>query len=55
MDSITIDVTDLDSVEIGDEVVLWGKNLPVETIAKLAGTISYELLTGVTLRVPRLY
>ena len=56
MDSITIDVTDLESsVVVGDKVVLWGPGLPVESIADLAGTINYELLTGVSPRVPRLY
>jgi len=36
---------------VGDPVVLWGRGLPVEEIASAAGTIGYELLTGVTRRV----
>lgn len=55
MDMITIDVTDLPSVNIGDRVELWGKALNVNTIASCAGTIGYELLTSVTARVPRRY
>lgn len=52
MDMIGIDVTDLQKpVNLGDPVVLWGPQLPVEQIARLAGTIPYELLCGVSQRV----
>jgi alanine racemase len=34
-------------------VVLWGDGLPVETVARAAGTIGYELLCRVGSRVPR--
>lgn len=53
MDMITVDLTDLPQARIGDPVVLWGEGLPVEEIARWAGTISYELLTAVTARVAR--
>lgn len=53
MDMITVDLTQLPQAKVGDKVVLWGKDLPVEEIAKHAGTISYELLTHVNKRVPR--
>ena len=43
MDMLTIDVTDLPRVAIGDPVVLWGRGVPVETVAAGAGTIPYEL------------
>ncbi|NBX58313.1 MAG: hypothetical protein EBT64_07550 [Gammaproteobacteria bacterium] len=36
---------------IGAEAVLWGEGLPVDEIAAAAGTISYELLCGVSRRV----
>jgi len=39
------------SVRLGDPVVLWGPQLPVEEIARLAGTIPYELLCGISQRV----
>ncbi len=53
MDMITINLTDFnDKIEIGETVILWGKDLSVDLIAKYAGTISYELLCGVTQRVP---
>lgn len=53
MDMITIDLTDFaDSVQIGDPVILWGDGLSVDEIADSAGTIGYELLCGITQRVP---
>lgn len=55
MDMITVDVTDHPGVSIGDPVELWGSNLSVTEVAKHAGMISYELLAGVTSRVPRIY
>lgn len=54
MDLITVDVTNGD-VAIGDQVELWGENLPANTVAQWADTISYALFTGVTQRVPRIY
>jgi alanine racemase len=55
MDAIGVDLTDLPGVEIGDPVELWGENLPVNEIAAAAGTISYEILAGLTGRVPLVY
>ena len=52
MEYISIDLRGIDA-EIGDRVVLWGAGLPVEEIARLADTIGYELVCGVTKRVPR--
>ncbi len=52
MDMIAVDVTDLQSVHVGTPVVLWGEDLPVEEVARHAGTIPYELLCGVSQRVP---
>jgi len=51
MNMIVIDLSDQDNVQIGDSVILWGDQLPVEKIACSAGTISYELLTQLTDRV----
>jgi alanine racemase len=51
MDMLTIDVTDLPQVAIGDPVVLWGSGVPVETVAAAAGTIPYELVCRVSERV----
>jgi alanine racemase len=51
MDMIAIDLTDAGDAAVGDEVTLWGADLPVEILASRAGTIGYELLCGVTQRV----
>ena len=52
MDAISVDLTDLDKVEVGDPVELWGQNLSVNEVASFAGTIGYEILAGLTGRVP---
>lgn len=52
MDMIAVDVTKLTRVHVGTPVVLWGVGLPVEEVAQYAATIPYELLCGVSQRVP---
>jgi alanine racemase len=52
MDMIAADVTELPEVHVGTPAVLWGPGLPVEEIARHAGTIPYELLCSVSQRVP---
>jgi Alr-MurF fusion protein len=54
MDMTMLDVTGID-VNEGDEVIVFGENLPVSTVAALANTISYEILTGISQRVQRVY
>ena len=51
MDLITIDLRNVPNAKVGDRVVLWGGDLPVEIIAAHAGTISYDLTCGMTKRV----
>ena len=51
MDMLTVDVTELPQVAVGDPVVLWGPGVPVETVAAAAGTIPYELVCRVGERV----
>jgi alanine racemase len=53
MDMITVDVTDLADVEVGDEVTLWGPQLPIAEVAQWADTIGYELTTRMPARTPR--
>ncbi len=53
MDLLCVDLGKLPSAKIGDNVVLWGKGLPVEEVAQHAETISYELFCGITKRVKR--
>ncbi len=54
MDQTIIDVSNTDC-KIGDEVELFGQNIPLDEIAQIAGTISYELVCSVSNRVPRVY
>ena len=51
MDMMAIDIGGATDIKIGDEVVLWGQGLPIETIADYAGTIPYELILKLTSRV----
>ncbi|MGB5541521.1 MAG: alanine racemase [Gammaproteobacteria bacterium] len=51
MDMITIDLRNCPRACIGDEVMVWGDGLPVDDIARAAGTIAYELLCGISSRV----
>lgn len=55
MDMLSVDLTDLPEARLGDEVELWGGQMPVDEVARASGTIGYELLTKVTPRVPRRY
>ncbi|ULQ54970.1 bifunctional UDP-N-acetylmuramoyl-tripeptide:D-alanyl-D-alanine ligase/alanine racemase [Flavihumibacter rivuli] len=55
MDMTMIDVTGIEGVREGDEVVVFGKGLSVQTVAQWAGTIAYELMTSVSHRVKRVY
>lgn len=55
MDSIAVDLTGHSGVAVGDRVELWGESIAVNEVAAAAGTIGYELLTGVSSRVPRIY
>ena len=52
MDMLSVDLGSLPHADVGSRVVLWGEGMPVETVARAAGTISYELLCGLTKRVP---
>ena len=55
MDLTAVDLGPEATDAIGDPVVFWGDDLPVEEIAEAAGTIPYQLLTGVTHREPAVY
>ena len=55
MDLCMIDVTGVPGVEPGDEVTVFGPELPLEEKADALGTIQYELLCAVSRRVPRVY
>ncbi len=57
MDQMMVDVSALPEVQEGDEAILWGGEVSdtAETIAHKTDTISYEVLCGVSRRVPRVY
>jgi alanine racemase len=55
MDLLSVEIGLDSNISIGDEVILWGDNLPIELIAKLSNRIPYELLTGISSRVNRKY
>ena len=55
MDMITVNLSGRDDVSVGDPVELWGPNIPVNEVAACAGTIGYDLLAGMTNRLPRKY
>lgn len=55
MDMITADISHCSNIKIGDPVELWGNTINANDIAHHAQTIGYQLLTGVSQRVPRCY
>jgi Alr-MurF fusion protein len=55
MDMTMIDVTEIPNVKAGDEVVIFGPQLPLQLLASWIETISYEIMTGVSHRVKRVY
>jgi alanine racemase len=59
MDLTLVDLTDVPGAAVGDEVILWGgageAMISVNDVARLAQTISYEMLCTVGRRVPRVY
>ncbi len=59
MDQISIDVTDVDGVRRGDEVVLIGRQggaeLPATQVADWLGTSPYEVVSEILARVPRVH
>ena len=52
MDSLYVDLTALPQAGVGSPVTLWGEGLPAQEVASSAGTIAYQLLCGITRRVP---
>jgi alanine racemase len=57
MDMIAVDLTPVPAAGIGSEVTLWGQgprgsHLPIDEVARAAGTIAYELMCALAQRVP---
>jgi alanine racemase len=55
MDMVMIDVTDIPGAKEGDEVEVFGRHLAVQQLAQWSGTIAYEVMTGISQRVKRVY
>ena len=55
MDMCMIDVTDFEDLTLEAEVELFGSNRSIVHVARDAGTIPYEIMTGISQRVPRVY
>ena len=52
MDMITVDLDPVPQADVGTPVELWGERVPIDLVAAHAGTIGYELMCGLALRVP---
>ena len=57
MDSAMIDITDIEGVEVGDKVTIFGteRGNTLEDMARVLDTISYEIMTSISQRVKRIY
>ena len=56
MDSFMVDATDLENVQIGDNVYIWDNDkITLEDVAEKCGTINYEILSCISDRVPRVF
>ncbi|MGB7605807.1 MAG: alanine racemase C-terminal domain-containing protein, partial [Lutisporaceae bacterium] len=59
MDQCMIDITGIENIEVGEEVVLFGEQLggfiSIDEIAEKLGTINYEVVCMISRRVPRVY
>jgi alanine racemase len=52
MDMLHVDLSGMSDVGVGSPVTLWGKGMPVDEVAKAAGTVGYELLCALAPRMP---
>jgi Alr-MurF fusion protein len=55
MDMTMLDITDIPGVQEGDDVIVFGKHISVEEVARWADTIAYEIMAGISQRVKRVY
>lgn len=52
MDMLAVDLTECPEANVGTSVELWGKHVPIDSVAEAAGTIGYELMCALAPRVP---
>ena len=55
MDMTMVDITDHPEISLDDEVIVFGKEHSIIKMSQAAGTIPYEIMTGISQRVPRIY
>jgi alanine racemase len=55
MDMTMLDVTDIPGVKAGDSVEVFGDHIGIEQVARWSNTITYEIMTGISQRVKRVY
>lgn len=55
MDMCMVNISDIPEAKEGDDVIIFGPELPVSDLAKWAGTIPYEIMTSISQRVKRVY
>lgn len=55
MDMCMLDITDIEGVQEGSEVIVFGEHLPVTKLAEWSNTIPYEIMTSISQRVKRIY
>ena len=55
MDMTMLDITDVPGIQEGDDVIVFGESVPIEEVATWAETIPYEIMTGISQRVKRVY
>lgn len=51
MDMMTVDLTPVPNAHVGSKVTIWGEDLPIEEVANASGTVGYELMCALSLRV----
>jgi len=52
MDMLMVDLTQVPGARVGSHVTLWGEGMPIDEVARAAGTIGYELMCALAPRVP---
>jgi alanine racemase len=55
MDMTMVDITEIAEAQVGDEVEIFGRNLPIQQLAERLKTIPYEVFTNISERVKRIY
>ncbi|MZH02453.1 MAG: hypothetical protein F3745_03380 [Nitrospinae bacterium] len=55
MDVCMLDISECETAKVGDEVIVFSKDAPIEALAKACNTISYEIISRIASRVKRVY